>query len=221
MRRRLARHAWHVSGGLHLRHDDRDGRSCTGIFASLGVKDQSGRTACPQQQSEVFTGQSYARNVRRRVSASSTGFARLYGSPESAGFYKVCGVPARRVSFNKRNRLKNFDARRWRRHDACQTACSSSQSRWRSRRLPPGAQGASATPAPAGSDAIRNFCGNATVLHGASPGFSIREAESDGVKAVLNLRTPGEHRAEEEQAAVETEVEISIRWSITARPTRR
>jgi len=28
--------------------------------------------------------------------------------------------------------------------------------------------------------------------------------KSDGVKAVLNLRTPGEHRAEEEQAAVET-----------------
>jgi uncharacterized protein (TIGR01244 family) len=52
---------------------------------------------------------------------------------------------------------------------------------------------------------IRNFLQvNPDFCTGGQPRLEhFTRLKADGVKAVLNLRTPGEHRAEEEQAAVE------------------
>src|SRR5918993_179973 len=52
---------------------------------------------------------------------------------------------------------------------------------------------------------IRNFVQvNPQFCTGGQPRVEhFAQLKGDGVKAVLNLRTPGEHRAEEEQAAVE------------------
>jgi len=65
---------------------------------------------------------------------------------------------------------------------------------------------AAQAPAPAPTDApIRNFLKvSPEFCTGGQPRLEhFAKLKADGVKAVLNLRTPGEHRAEEEQAAVE------------------
>jgi len=65
---------------------------------------------------------------------------------------------------------------------------------------------AAQAPAPAPTDApIRNFLKvSPDFCTGGQPRLEhFAKLKADGVKAVLNLRTPGEHRAEEEQAAVE------------------
>jgi uncharacterized protein (TIGR01244 family) len=66
-------------------------------------------------------------------------------------------------------------------------------------------QGAPQSPAPADPPAIRDFVQvNPDFCTGGQPRpehFAMLKAR--GVKTVLNLRTPGEHRAEEEKAAVE------------------
>ena len=67
---------------------------------------------------------------------------------------------------------------------------------------------AAQAPAPAATPAdapIRNFFKpSAEFCTGGQPRVEhFAKLKADGVKAVLNLRTPGEHRAEEEQAAVE------------------
>ena len=63
---------------------------------------------------------------------------------------------------------------------------------------------AQAPPAPA-VPPIRNFLRvNADFCTGGQPRPEhFAQLKADGVKAVLNLRQPGEHRADEERAAVE------------------
>ena len=60
-------------------------------------------------------------------------------------------------------------------------------------------------PAAPGDQPIRNFLKVSTdFCTGGQPRLEhFAVLKTDGVKAVLNLRTPGEHRAEEEKAAVE------------------
>lgn len=60
-------------------------------------------------------------------------------------------------------------------------------------------------PAAAGQQPIRNFLKVSTdFCTGGQPRLEhFASLKADGVKAVLNLRTPGEHRADEEKAAVE------------------
>jgi uncharacterized protein (TIGR01244 family) len=62
-----------------------------------------------------------------------------------------------------------------------------------------------AVPAPAELPPIRSFLQvNPEFCTGGQPRLEhFAQLKADGVKAVLNLRTPGEHRAAEEQAAVE------------------
>jgi uncharacterized protein (TIGR01244 family) len=63
------------------------------------------------------------------------------------------------------------------------------------------------SPAPAAQELppIRNFLQvNKEFCTGGQPRLEhFEKLKTDGVKAVLNLRTPGEHRADEERAAVE------------------
>lgn len=71
-----------------------------------------------------------------------------------------------------------------------------------------GASLASQAPAPSSAQElppIRHFLRvNPEFCTGGQPRLEhFARLKADGVKAVLNLRTPGEHRAEEEQAAVE------------------
>src|SRR6187401_2523508 len=60
-------------------------------------------------------------------------------------------------------------------------------------------------PAAPGDQPIRNFLKVSTdFCTGGQPRMEhFAQLKADGVKAVLNLRTPGEHRADEEKAAVE------------------